>query len=247
MMAPMPTARIDASALAQGGRALGLALTPAQCETLVRYSALLLKWNRTHNLTAIERADEVLTHHLLDSLALVPHVSRLAGLGPMSPSSASSLPPASPASSPGPLVQLLDVGSGGGLPAVPLAIACPWLQVTAVDKVQKKVAFLTQVRVELGLSNLSAVATRVETWQPPQPFALIVARAFASLADFVTLTRHLLAPDGRWLAMKGQRPEPELAELAHLPQGVEVVSVQPIRVPGLDQARHLIEMKLHTP
>jgi 16S rRNA (guanine527-N7)-methyltransferase len=133
------------------------------------------------------------------------------------------------------------------LPAVPLAIACPWLKATAVDKVQKKVAFLTQVRVELGLSNLSAVATRVETWQPPQPFALIVARAFASLADFVTLTRHLLAPDGRWLAMKGQRPEPELAELANLPQGVEVVSVQPIQVPGLDQARHLIEMKLHTP
>jgi 16S rRNA (guanine527-N7)-methyltransferase len=222
----MSTASIDASALAAGAQALGLALLPAQCDALVRYSALLLKWNRTHNLTAIEREDEVLTHHLLDSLALVPAVVSISGRTPQDP------------------VHLLDVGSGGGLPAVPLAIACPSLHVTAVDKVQKKIAFLTQARVELALANFTAVAARVETLQPEQPFSLIVSRAFASLVDFVTLTRHLLAPGGQWIAMKGQRPD---AELAALPLDIVVVDVQRVQVPGLDQARHLIQLTPRTP
>jgi 16S rRNA (guanine527-N7)-methyltransferase len=218
----MPTSLLDGDALVRGAQALGVALSPAQCAALLRYSALLLKWNRTHNLTAIEREDEVLTHHLLDSLALVPAVmAATAGVAPP--------------------VRLLDVGSGGGLPAVPLAIAIPSLHVTAVDKVQKKVAFITQARVELGVANLAAVATRVESWQPEQPFALITSRAFAGLADFVALTRHLLAPGGRWLAMKGQRPD---AELAALPPDIAVFGVRAVQVPGLNEARHLIELQL---
>ncbi len=216
----MATGGLDREALARGAQALGVALSPAQYDALVRYSALLLRWNRTHNLTAIEREDEVLTHHLLDALAIVPAVMAQAARV-------------------GQPVHLLDVGSGGGLPAVPLAIAVPTLHVNAVDKVQKKVAFITQARVELGLANLAAVATRVESWRPGQPFALIVSRAFASLAEFVALTRHLIAPGGRWLAMKGQRPD---AELAALPADIVVVDVRPVQVPGLDEARHLIEL-----
>jgi 16S rRNA (guanine527-N7)-methyltransferase len=215
---------LDAEQLARATQSLGLALSAAQCDALLRYAALLAKWNRTHNLTAIERDADVLTHHLLDSLAILPAIAALD----------------QPALAP---VRLLDVGSGGGLPAVPLAIACPSLLVTALDKVQKKVAFLTQAKVELRLDNFSAVATRVEAWQPPAPFALIVSRAFASLAEFVALTRHLLAPGGRWLAMKGQRPE---AELAALPADIAVVAVRPLRVPGLGEERHLIELQLRS-
>jgi 16S rRNA (guanine527-N7)-methyltransferase len=217
---------LDANELARGAQLLGLDLSAAQCDALLRYAALLAKWNRTHNLTAIERDAEVLTHHLLDSLSIVPVITPLIA-----------------ARDPGTPVRLLDVGSGGGLPAVPLAIACPALQVTALDKVQKKVAFLTQAKVELRLHNFSAVAARVEAWQPPAPFALIVSRAFASLADFVALTRHLRSPGGRWLAMKGQRPD---AELAALPADIAVVAVRPLRVPGLDEERHLIELQLRS-
>ncbi len=225
-MQPMPATTIDADLLLATAQRLGVALDRLQVAALVRFSALLLKWNRTHNLTAIERADEVLTHHLLDSLAIVPAILKAAerlGLAPP--------------------VRLLDVGSGGGLPAIPLAIACPWLAVTAVDKVQKKTAFLTQVRVELGLTNLAAVAARVETWQPPLPYPLIVSRAFSSLPDFVLHTRHLLAAQGRWLAMKGHRPD---SELKGLPSDVAVVEVQPLLVPGLGEARHLIELEQQT-
>jgi 16S rRNA (guanine527-N7)-methyltransferase len=211
---------LDTNELARAAQSLGLDLSAAQCDALLRYAALLAKWNRTHNLTAIERDADVLTHHLLDSLSIAPVIDAL-GL----------MPP----------VRLLDVGSGGGLPAVPLAIARPGLQVTAIDKVHKKVAFLTQAKVELRLDNFSAAAARVEAWQAPAPFALIVSRAFASLAEFVALTRHLLAPGGRWLAMKGQRPD---AELAALPADIAVVEVQPLRVPGLGEERHLIELTL---
>ncbi|MCA3217019.1 MAG: 16S rRNA (guanine(527)-N(7))-methyltransferase RsmG [Burkholderiales bacterium] len=214
---------LDAEQLARAAQPLGLNLSAAQCDALLRHAALLAKWNRTHNLTAIGRDADVLTHHLLDSLSIVPVIAPLIAA------------PGLPAP-----VRLLDVGSGGGLPAVPLAIACPALQVTALDKVQKKVAFLTQAKVELRLDNFSAVAARVEAWQAPAPFALIVSRAFASLADFVALTRHLLAREGRWLAMKGHRPG---AELAALPADIAVIEVRPLRVPGLGEERHLIELK----
>jgi 16S rRNA (guanine527-N7)-methyltransferase len=213
---------LDANSLARAAQSLGLDLSAAQCDALLRYAALLAKWNRTHNLTAIERDADVLTHHLLDSLSIAPVIDAL-GLTPP--------------------VRLLDVGSGGGLPAVPLAIARPGLQVTAIDKVHKKDAFLTQAKVELRLDNFSAAAARVEAWQAPAPFALIVSRAFASLAEFVALTRHLLAPGGRWLAMKGQRPD---AELAALPADIAVVEVRPLRVPGLGEERHLIELTLRS-
>lgn len=217
---------LDANQLARAAQTLGLDLSAAQCDALLRYAALLARWNRTHNLTAIERDADVLTHHLLDSLSIVPVITPLIVARDV----------AAP-------VRLLDVGSGGGLPAVPLAIACPALQVTALDKVQKKVAFLTQAKVELRLDNFSAVAVRVEAWQPPEPFALVVSRAFASLADFVTLTRHLLWPGGRWLAMKGQRPD---AEIAALPADISVVEVRQLRVPGLGEERHLVELQLRS-
>lgn len=208
---------IDPARLAQTASVAGLTLTAAQCERLVRYCELLFKWNRTHNLTAIDDTEQALTHHLLDSLSLVRWFEQ----------------PEHHAA------RVLDVGSGGGLPGIPLAIACPRLQVTLLDKVQKKVAFLTQAKVDLELSNVVAVAARVEHWRAPAPFDVIVSRAFASLADFVSLTRHLLAAEGRWLAMKGQRP---VQEVTQLPSDITVVDILRLDVPGLNEARHLVEL-----
>ena len=210
---------IDRQALARDAAALGLALSPAQCALLARHAALLLRWNRTHNLTAIENSGEVLTHHLLDSLALVPVFERVAPAG---------------------TAHVLDVGSGGGLPGIPLAIACPRAQVMLVDKVGKKVAFMTQARVDLGLANVQAVQARIEDWRGG-PFDVIVSRAFSSLPDLVALTRHLLAPAGGWLAMKGKRPDDELKAL---PKDVVVVAATPVEVPGLNEARHVVELRL---
>ncbi len=177
---------VTASAISSGAAQLGLQLSNSQSDALARYAALLVRWNAVHNLTAIETPADVLSHHLLDSLAIVPEVQRVTR------DSAS---------------RILDVGAGGGLPGVALAIAAPNLQVTLVDKVQKKIAFLTQVKVELGLSNVDCIHSRVETLQVNLPFDLIVARAFASLTKLVSLTRHLLAPHGWWLAMKGRVTE----------------------------------------
>lgn len=194
--------------LAAGLAQLGIDLTAEARDKLTAYLDLLLKWNRTYNLTALRDPEQGLTHHLLDSLAILPWV------GPE---------------------PLLDVGSGGGLPGIPLAIARPELSVTMVDTVQKKVSFLQQAAIELGLSNVQAVHARVENL--PGSYAQISSRAFAELKDFVGLTRQLLAPGGRWLAMKGQRPD---GEIAALPAGVRVASIETLAVPGLDAERHLI-------
>jgi 16S rRNA (guanine527-N7)-methyltransferase len=212
---------VTADAIASGAAELGLQLSGVQSDALARYAALLLRWNAVHNLTAIQTAADVLSHHLLDSLAIVPEVQRVAGDG---------------------AIRLLDVGSGGGLPGVALAIAAPNLQVTLVDKVQKKIAFLTQVKVELGLHNVDCVHSRVETLKTESRFDLIVARAFASLIEFITLTRHLLAPDGWWFAMKGALPSDELNELKRVLPDVRARTVR-LDVPRLNAERHLVLMQ----
>jgi len=203
---------MTATALAEGVAALGLDLPPTAIAALIAYRDLLLKWNRTYNLTALRDPAQAISHHLLDSLAILPWVRA---------------------------DSLLDVGSGGGLPGIPLAIARTDLEVTLVDAVQKKVSFLQQAVIELGLSRVRAIHGRVEAVQGR--FPVITSRAFAELSDFVRLTRHLLAPGGRWLAMKGVAPT---AELAALPGDVAVEAVAPLRVPGLEAERHLIILKV---
>ena len=200
---------------------LGLHLSASQSNALAQYAALLMRWNAVHNLTAIDTPADVLSHHLFDSLAIVPEMQRI--LGPR-------------------VSRLLDVGAGGGLPGVVLAVAAPHLQVTLVDKVQKKIAFLTQVKVELELQNVKCVHSRVETLRTESPFALIVARAFASLTEFVSVTRHLLAPNGWWFAMKGALPSDELSELSRSHPGV-CARVVRLHVPRLNAERHLVLMQ----
>ncbi len=198
-------------ALANGLAGLGLNLPEAAQQKLLAFRDLLLKWNKTYNLTALRDPAQAISHHLLDSLAILPHV----GGG-----------------------TLLDVGSGGGLPAIPLAIARPDLAVSMVDTVQKKASFLQQAVIELALGNVTVHHARVETMQGQ--YDQISSRAFAEIALFVSLTRHLLGPGGRWLAMKGLRPDDELQAL---PADVTVEAVMPIAVPGLAAERHLIILK----
>jgi 16S rRNA (guanine527-N7)-methyltransferase len=202
---------MSAISLAAGLAALGLDLPDAAQEKLLAFRDLLLKWNKTYNLTALRDPQQAIAHHLLDSLAILPHLGDGA---------------------------LLDVGSGGGLPGIPLAIARPGLPVTVVDTVQKKASFLQQATIELGLKNVTVHHARVEEMHGQ--FAQISSRAFAELALFVDLTRHLLAPGGRWLAMKGLRPD---AEIAGLTTDIAVEAVVPLAVPGLDAERHLIILK----
>ncbi len=200
-----------------------MALSESQSDALSRYAALLLRWNAVHNLTAIESPAEVLTHHLLDSLAIVPEIQRISGTRS---------------------IQALDVGAGGGLPGIPLAIAAPNVHVTLVDKVRKKVAFLTQAKLELALSNVTCLHARVEALPPEPRFELIVARAFASLAELVRVTRHLLAPNGVWCAMKGALPLAELDELKRAMPDVCVARTIRLQVPHLDAQRHLVLMQI---
>ena len=201
-----------------GAAELGIELSGAQADQLVRFAALLVRWNAVHNLTAISSPASILSHHLLDSLAILPLTSSIFGEKSC---------------------RVLDVGSGGGLPGIPLAIVRPHWQVTVVDKVQKKAAFLTQARLELGLSNLVCLHARVEDVAAP-PFDLIVSRAFSSLVDFVRVSAHLLGPGGWWAAMKGVHPDAELAGLERGMPDVRVIDVVKLHVPRLDAERHLI-------
>lgn len=189
--------------------AMGLAIDADQQARLLDYLALLKKWNATYNLTAIHEPDKMLTHHLLDSLAVLPYVTA---------------------------DRVLDVGSGAGLPGIPLAITRPDLSVTLIDASHKKCAFIQQAAIELRLENVTALHGRVEDLHPEALFPQIISRAFSDLSDFVRLTGHLLAVGGEWLAMKGLYPHEEIAQLkgARLGRDVE------LRVPGLDAARHLI-------
>jgi 16S rRNA (guanine527-N7)-methyltransferase len=205
--------------LAEGVRELGLNLSDAQQGKLLDYVALLSKWNAVYNLTAIRDPRQMLIQHILDSLSIVPH------LAPRGPSS------------------VLDVGSGGGLPGIVLAIVLPEWTVTVNDIVHKKTAFQAQAKAELGLVNLAVVTGRVETLQPgaevPAKFDVIVSRAFAELSDFVTLARHLVADQGAIWAMKGVRPD---GEIERLPSGAHVEQIIRLDVPSLDAERHLIKV-----
>ena len=205
-----------APALAGGIRALGVDVGPAGQAQLLAYIALLEKWNRTHNLTAIRTAEQMVTHHILDSLAVVPHI----------PSENSTT--------------VVDIGSGGGLPGIPIAVARPGWRVTLLDSNQKKAAFLRQAVAELALRNADVVARRAEDYDPPLRFDVAISRAYSNLTDFVAQARRLTRPDGIWLAMKGVYPVGELAELQ--PE-VSRIAVHRLAVPNLDAERHLVVMR----
>lgn len=191
---------------------LGLVLNTQQDQQLQQYVELLLRWNKVYNLTAVRDPEQILPLHLWDSLSVVPFIEA---------------------------ESCLDVGSGAGLPGIPLAIMRPTQQFTLLDTNGKKTRFIQQAALELGLTNIQVVQVRVEQWQPKQKFAAIISRAFASLADFVTVSGQHLQAAGRLYAMKGRYPDTEIAEL---PRGWSLASSHPLSVPGLNAERHLLEL-----
>lgn len=204
--------------LIAAAQSLALKLGDAEIDRLLAYLDLIQKWNKVYNLTAVRDPQAMLTQHLVDSLSLIPALRRHADGRPL---------------------RLMDVGSGGGLPGVVVAICEPDIDVTCVDAVAKKATFIKQVTAELGLKNLHGEHSRVESLQVP-PFDLITSRAFASLVDFTTLTRQHLKPGAIWLAMKGQHPAEELAALQEASPDLDVFHVEQLQVPGLDAQRCLI-------
>ena len=219
-----------ADALNHAAQKLGWTLLPEQTEQLLAYMEWLAKWNKVYNLTALRHPGEMLTHHLIDSLSAVAPLRRHLLALEEGGNAAATAPR-----------KVLDVGSGGGLPGVVLAICLPQVQVTCVDTVAKKAAFIQQVAVSLRLPNLRGVHARVESLAGP--FDVITSRAFASLVDFVNWSRQALAPHGVWMAMKGKHPAPELAELAVAVPDVNVFHVEPLQVPGLDAERCMVWMR----
>lgn len=207
--------------LKEGAQALGLTLSEAQIARLMAYQALLAKWNKVYNLTALRDPAQMVSHHLLDSLSAM---TAFAGAQ-----------------------RVLDVGAGGGLPGIVLAIwaaeAEPQMKITLVDTVQKKTAFLNQVKAELQLGNVMVLHARVEQLPVEQQYDVITSRAFAELKDFVTWSNHLLQQGGKYIALKGVLPQ---EEIDRLPAGWKVQRVQPLQVPGLDAERHLIFMERAT-
>ncbi len=196
--------------LTKGLQALDISLEPAAIDKLLVYVELMARWNKTYNLTAVREPDQMISRHLLDSLALLPW---LAG------------------------ESLLDVGSGAGLPGVPLAIARPELQVTLLDSLGKRCRFLRQVRRELGLENIKVVEARAEDWQSESRPAMITARAVAALPLLLEQTGHLFAADTRMLAAKGRWPE---AELAEIPEAFKLQESVKLNIPGVAAERHLL-------
>jgi 16S rRNA (guanine527-N7)-methyltransferase len=214
-------AALSAAAVSAAAAELGIAMTAAQAKAMARFALLLQQWNRVHNLTAVDTAEQILTLHLLDSLAILAETTANCGEN----------------------CRILDVGSGAGLPGIPLAVMRPAWHLSLLDKVDKKIAFIRQVQLELGLANVDCVHARAEHWTSAVAFDAIVSRAFATLTDFVGSTRHLLAPGGHWFAMKGALPTPEMRELALLAPDVEVVRAVKLRVPRLPAERHLIVLR----
>ena len=215
-----------AQGLSLGIESLSLNMAEPQQRQLLSYMALIQKWNKVYNLTALRQAQEILTHHLLDSLSavspLLGHIAKTKGDANAG-------------------IELLDVGSGGGLPGVVIAICCPNIRVTCVDTVSKKAAFVQQVAASLRLSNLRGVHARVESLTGP--YDVICSRAFASLPDFVSWSAAALSDGGVWMAMKGKLPE---AEMAALPSFAEVFHVEQLQVPGLEADRCMVWMKKPT-
>lgn len=197
-----------AAGLAAGIAALGINVPADAQQRMLDYLALVVKWNKAYNLTAVREPEKMLTHHLLDSLAVLPHVR-----GP----------------------RVLDVGSGAGLPGIPLALARPDWQVTLLDSSHKKTTFLRQAIIELKLSNADVACARVEAWPAPQPFDTVLSRAFSELSEFLALAGRLCAKDGVMIAMKGVYPHDELAQV---PGEFRLCSVVSLKVPGLDAERH---------
>ena len=196
--------------LQMGLQQMQIELSAEQQQKLLDYVALLLKWNSTYNLTALRQEDQMLSHHVLDSLTLLPYLDGINNL--------------------------IDVGSGGGMPGIPTAICRPDIQITLLDSNSKKTSFLSQAVIELGLSNVKVITGRVEAAEGIA-FDAITSRAFAELRDFVTLTPQLLRDNGRWLAMKGVHPYEEIAQL---PEDVHVTQVDKLSVPSLEAERHMV-------
>ena len=214
----------ERSVLEAGLKSLKLDLLPSQVGALLAYMALIQKWNKVYNLTALRSSDEMLTHHLLDSLSVVlPLRAQLETMGLT-------------------LGKLLDVGSGGGLPGVVLAIVMPQWRITCVDTVAKKAAFVQQVSASLALPNLRGLHARVESLRADagEGFDVVASRAFASLPDFVNWSTEALLPHGVWMAMKGKSPTEEMAAL---PTHAQVFHVEPLHVPGLDAERCVVWMR----
>lgn len=207
--------------LEAGLQALGLTLSGAQVDQLLAYQDLIAKWNKVYNLTAVRDPQEMLTHHLLDSLAAIPPLLRQTGGQP---------------------VKLLDVGSGGGLPGVVMAITCPQIQVHCVDTVLKKATFIQQVAASLKLPNLQGIHARVESLKVEEGggYDVVCSRAFASLADFTVWSSSALKPGAVWMAMKGKHPADELAAL---PADVSVFHVEQLVVPGLEAERCIVWLR----
>lgn len=202
-----------AEELTLGARELGVELSESQHRQLLAYLALLIKWNKAYNLTAVRDPDEMVSRHLLDSLSVVRFIEG---------------------------ERQLDVGSGGGMPGIPLAILFPEMKVTVLDSNGKKTRFLTQVKLELALTNLEVIHSRAEAFQPALPFNGIISRAFSSLEDFTQWTRHMGDGETRWLAMKGLHP---VDELVALPADFHLESAQALAVPGCQGQRHLLILR----
>lgn len=199
--------------LADGLRKMDITLSSEIQIKLLDYLGLLLKWNKIYNLTAIREPEKMVSHHLLDSLSVLPYIKGK---------------------------RLIDVGSGAGLPGIPLAIALPELKVVVLDSNHKKTTFAQQAGIELGLGNVNVVCERVENWHPTNKFDMVISRAFSDMGEFYKLTRHLVDTNGVFLAMKGLYP---FEELAQLPPEAKVQETYPLSVPGLDAQRHLVVIK----
>ncbi|EAR11231.1 16S rRNA (guanine(527)-N(7))-methyltransferase RsmG [Reinekea blandensis] len=200
------------SRLHSGAVKLGVELTDAQLDRLLAYHALLVKWNKAYNLTSVRDAGDMVDRHLVDSLSILPALT------------------AEP---------LLDVGTGPGLPGMIIALLKPDVPVFLLDSNGKKTRFLNQVKMSLNVENVTVVHHRLESWQPERQFEQITSRAFATLSDMVSFSRHLLADHGRFIAMKGLYPQEELEQL---PSDIEIIAVSELRVPGTSGARHLVEL-----